>query len=209
MVGSANLCILCKGGRALCGNKSCPLLSRVNVAPKIVNNLKNDFFGPSQSVFVGHVNYPNINVGPLGGLDNSPNLNNPGKWFGEDYNKIIENRSLLLRSKKVPASLIPSQLPDWVMFDIPDIELTPGDTYVIRLTAHPGSEYTWSAGNGDPYPRGDSSAHPDDFCFRTWASNGKPRNSIDIVRERPFPLINWFLDQNLNLFPILRQILDV
>jgi hypothetical protein len=113
----------------------------------------------------------------------------------------------VLRWKEVPASEIPSFFSDWIMFDIPDIELTLGGTYVIRLTAPAGSEYTWGAGNGDPYPKEISTMHPDDFCFRTWAST-KSRDTNEIVRDRQFPLIYWFLYQNPSLFPILRLLLQ-
>jgi hypothetical protein len=127
-------------------------------------------------------------------------------YVGSPDLKLTIERPLgtVLRWREVPASEIPSFPPDWVMFDIPDIELTPGDTYVIRLTAPPGSEYVWSFGNGDPYPKGISTRHPDDFCFRTWVGT-KSRDCN--IRERQFPLINWFLDQNQNLFPILRLLL--
>ena len=99
MVSTAQLCLYCKGSRHLCGLERCPLLDAAEKNKKI--KIKKEFFGPSSSVFVGRMGYPNVFVGPLGILNNK-NLkitDNPEKWFGIDYNKIIEMRSGILRSK--------------------------------------------------------------------------------------------------------------
>ncbi|MFH1294330.1 MAG: hypothetical protein ABIH90_00115, partial [Candidatus Aenigmatarchaeota archaeon] len=94
----ANLCVICKGGRNLCGNSPCPLLARFSIKPK-VQYLKTDFFGPSPNVFVGRYGYPKVNVGPLGAIEDQKLIDAPQEWFGMDYQKLIELRSLLIRSK--------------------------------------------------------------------------------------------------------------
>ena len=94
----ANICVICKGGRNLCGNYPCPLLSRFKVRPK-VKYLKTEFFGPSPNVFIGRTGYPNVYIGPLGAVEEQPFIDAPENWFGMSYHKIIELRSLLLRSK--------------------------------------------------------------------------------------------------------------
>ncbi len=101
MVSPARLCIICKGSRNLCGWRVCPLYSRIKVIPKIQENLKKEFFGPSTSVFVGHNFYPNVYVGPLASLDskNLETIDSPQEWFGKPYGEIIRFRSLVLRSK--------------------------------------------------------------------------------------------------------------
>lgn len=91
------MCILCKGGKALCGNSPCPLLAKFNVKPKL--GIGKEFSGPSTSVFVGHQGYPNIFVGPVAAVENENMVDNPGKWFGTPYNQLIEMRSLTVRSK--------------------------------------------------------------------------------------------------------------
>ena len=82
----------------------CPLLSRVQLKPKFDATLGENFFGPSTNVFVGRFGYPNVNVGPLSvvmpervdlGL-----IDDPAKWFGMPYDKIIEMRSLMMRSER-------------------------------------------------------------------------------------------------------------
>lgn len=100
MVSPARLCVICKGGRNLCGLQRCPLLSRINLAPKIEKEMKKDFFGPSLNLFVGRFGYPKVSIGPLAALEEKPLLDSPNSWFGHDYSEIIELRSLLIRSKQ-------------------------------------------------------------------------------------------------------------
>ena len=94
-----NLCLLCKGGRALCGQNPCPLMGKINVKPK-VGEIPRDFFGPSMNVFVGRMGYPKVAAGPLAAAETRPGLDSPGTWFGGDYQNIIEMRSLMIRSKQ-------------------------------------------------------------------------------------------------------------
>lgn len=90
---------MCKGSRMLCGWKRCPLLAGINVKPDI--KIGEKFFGPSTSVFVGRVGYPNVFVGPVApmSLQNLYEIDNPDKWFGREYADIVSFRSLMLRSK--------------------------------------------------------------------------------------------------------------
>lgn len=99
MVSPANLCILCKGSRALCGKERCPLYSKINIGPLVEKNVSKDFFGPSTNVFVGRIGYPRVSIGPLAAIEMKPNIDSPGTWFGMEYGDIIELQSLLLRSK--------------------------------------------------------------------------------------------------------------
>jgi hypothetical protein len=97
---SANLCLQCKGGKALCGHSICPLLSKIEFIPKISEQMnKTEFFGPSTSIFVGYYGYPQVNIGPVGALGFAEKIDQPQNWFGMDYNTIIEMRSMALRSK--------------------------------------------------------------------------------------------------------------
>ncbi len=91
---------------------------------------------------------------------------------------------------------------DWVVFDIDDIELVPGDTYKIRLKYDLGGEYAWCGANGDPYPAGDSDLGGQwDWCFRTYVDKSKPVN-INTLFLR-------FLENHPHIFPILRYILKL
>jgi hypothetical protein len=103
------LCIMCKGSRLLCGQKTCPLLAALKKRTEFaqLTNTK-EFFGPSTSVFVGRIGYPNVRVGPmtlLEGVDSNVEigrLEEPSEWFahGLGMEEIVELRSSSLRSKR-------------------------------------------------------------------------------------------------------------
>jgi len=101
MVSPARLCLVCKGSRKLCGWRSCPLMAKMRVEPRIQKSLGTEFFGPSTSVFVGHNFYPNVYVGPMAAIERDAVelADSPREWFGKPYDKIIEMRSMLLRSE--------------------------------------------------------------------------------------------------------------
>jgi len=98
---SRKLCLSCKGGRLLCGASSCPLLSRIQLRSPVEAKLSQEMFGPSPSIFVGWKDYPNVYVGPLTSLDPDKTtiLDDPGSWYGLDFNDIVNLRSQLVRSK--------------------------------------------------------------------------------------------------------------
>jgi len=101
MVSGANLCVICKGSRALCGHDPCPKLASIRAAPWINEKIKKEFFGPSPSVFVGRIGYPRLNVGPMGTFEQTDVSNDdPRQWLSMNYDKIIELRTTLIRSKQ-------------------------------------------------------------------------------------------------------------
>ncbi len=99
---SKELCLICKGGRNLCGVSQCPLLQKIRIQMPIQEKLSKDLFGPSPSVFVGHQGYPQVFVGPMICLDpdNASLLDDPSRWYGYGFDDIIRMRSLLVRSKR-------------------------------------------------------------------------------------------------------------
>jgi len=100
MVSPARLCLMCKGGRQLCGHSPCPLLPKFGVEKRLEGKMGREFFGPSYSVFVGRYGYPRVNVGPMVAVEEKPGLDSPNQWLDRDYGDIVELRSLLLRSKQ-------------------------------------------------------------------------------------------------------------
>lgn len=109
-----NICLRCKGGRLLCGKKTCPILLKKSVLKsmvpyeidKIQRNV--EIFGASPpGFFVGHFSYPNVYLGPLvpyqgfeTGIDISDShiLDAPELWFGKKMVDVIRYRSSLVRS---------------------------------------------------------------------------------------------------------------
>ena len=102
-----DLCILCKGGRDLCGKGFCELLSRVKQHFPAKTLKVDSLFGASPpSVFVGRHDYPNVNIGPM--VPGSPFadkseasfLEMPKLWFRKSIEDIIGFRSNLVLSRK-------------------------------------------------------------------------------------------------------------
>ncbi len=99
---SSTLCLICKGSRLLCGRPYCPLMKAYQLKKPIELKLKEKIYSPTPpSIFVGYKGYPNVYFGPLNSLtEESPEiLDDPSKWYGMDYDKIIELRTSLVRSK--------------------------------------------------------------------------------------------------------------
>ncbi len=96
---SKNLCLICKGGRLLCGRQTCPLIKKFLIQEPLQNKISTLMFGKSPSIFVGWKNYPNIFVGPLVSLDSEKVeiSDNPSLLYGSNFDEIIKIRSLLVR----------------------------------------------------------------------------------------------------------------
>lgn len=84
---------------------------------------------------------------------------------------------------------------NWLSFDFPDIDITPGNTYIIlcQCTMVTFGTYAWFMGKGNPYDRGDAYSSSDngeswniqtdnddaDLCFKTWYTE-KESNNIEL-----------------------------
>lgn len=96
------LCLICKGGRLLCGLSNCPIIEKISIQIPIKKRISREIFGPSPSIFVGWHNYPRVFIGPMTSLDSEKAeiIDNPRLWYGANFSEIIEMRSLLVRSKR-------------------------------------------------------------------------------------------------------------
>jgi len=112
----SNICLRCKGGKLLCGKKTCPILLKKSVLKSIIpfdvgKSLKNvELFGASPpGFFVGRYNYPKVAVGPLipfseftkeKFINKAENhiLDAPELWYGKQLKEIMMYRSKLVRS---------------------------------------------------------------------------------------------------------------
>ena len=118
-------CIRCKS-RLFCGKSSCTIIAKSNAVFKVKslfnNNLnKENFSSFSPSPFIGHTNYPKINIGflappelPQHKVENNENYNqntisildrtlydSPREWNKQNFNinRLIEIRSSLINSR--------------------------------------------------------------------------------------------------------------
>ncbi|MBD3313593.1 hypothetical protein GF345_04075 [Candidatus Woesearchaeota archaeon] len=91
-------CLRCKG-RHHCGRSFCPIQAKIAAQKKVNTEAKQDYFGESPNVFVGHYGYPDLNVGFLN-VEQYNQHDNPLLWSREDYdiNRIIGLRSELVNS---------------------------------------------------------------------------------------------------------------
>ncbi len=100
---SGSLCILCKGGKFLCGKTRCPILVRANFYLKtmpLIRGLDLDGACPP-GVFIGRIGYPYVYAGPLVPPvhEDTSLYDLPESWFGKSIDEIVGFRSLLIRGK--------------------------------------------------------------------------------------------------------------
>jgi hypothetical protein len=98
-----NLCVLCKGGKFLCGKTRCSILVRANFYLKtmpLIRGLNLDGASPP-GVFVGRIGYPYVYAGPLVPPvhEDTSLYDLPELWFGKSMDEIVGFRSLLIRGK--------------------------------------------------------------------------------------------------------------
>jgi len=100
---ASSLCLLCRGGRRLCGKSVCPIELK---AKAFVKNMKivdkKEFVGSSPpSVFVGRFGYPKVFVGPMVPpmLGDTEIMDLPERWMGEKVEDIVSYRYSLIRGK--------------------------------------------------------------------------------------------------------------
>jgi hypothetical protein len=94
-------CVICKGGRFLCGKTRCPLLVRANFYLKtmpLINGLDVDGASPP-SVFIGRIGYPYVYAGPMVPPvhEDTSLMDIPELWFGKSMDEIVGFRSMLVR----------------------------------------------------------------------------------------------------------------
>ena len=97
-----SLCVLCKGGRFLCGKTRCSIMVKINYFLKSVPLMGEDIAGMSPpSVFIGRIGYPNVYAGPLVPPvhEDTSIYDLPEQWFGKSIDEIVGFRSLLVRGK--------------------------------------------------------------------------------------------------------------
>jgi len=96
-------CILCKGGKLLCGKSRCPILVRLKAQVKVSNFInKLNMQGSSPpDIFIGRIGWPYVSIGPLIPpiIGNTKLLGTPELWHGKSIEEIVEFRSQLVRGK--------------------------------------------------------------------------------------------------------------
>lgn len=98
---SASLCLLCKGGRMLCGKLRCPVLTRAQALAKFGELIDSDEISGSTppGVFVGRIGYPKVYIGPMipPVHGDTTILDTPEQWLGKSIEQIVDYRFSLVR----------------------------------------------------------------------------------------------------------------
>lgn len=100
---SSRLCLLCKGGRMLCGKLRCPVIAKAQSLAKYGQMLDSDVVDGSTppGVFVGRMGYPRVYIGPMVPPYHGDTeiLDTPEMWIGKSIEQIIDYRFSLIRGK--------------------------------------------------------------------------------------------------------------
>lgn len=98
---NVSLCIMCRGGRRLCGKVTCPVELKARAYVRNLGMVRvKEFTGSSPpSVFVGRYGYPSVFVGPMVPpvLGNTTVMDIPEEWFGKSVDTIVNYRYSLVR----------------------------------------------------------------------------------------------------------------
>jgi len=100
---SSSICLLCKGGRMLCGKLQCPIIAKaqslVHSSLKITSPKIEGSTPPA--VFVGRIGYPKVYIGPMVPpyRGDTEILDTPELWLGKSIQDIIDFRYALIRGK--------------------------------------------------------------------------------------------------------------
>ena len=109
---SGSLCLICKGGRMLCGKLGCPIIAKAQSLVKFRNLVDSESVEGSTppGVFVGRAGYPRVSIGPMipPYFGDTTILDTPEEWIGKSINEIIDYRFSLIRGK-VRASIFDTQ----------------------------------------------------------------------------------------------------
>ncbi len=102
-VPSSSLCLLCKGGRMLCGKLRCPIVAKAQSLAKSSLQITSPRIQGSTppGVFVGRIGYPKVYIGPMVPpyRGDTEILDTPELWLGKSIQDIIDYRFALIRGK--------------------------------------------------------------------------------------------------------------
>ncbi len=100
---SSSLCLLCKGGRMLCGKLRCPIVAKAQSLAKSSLKITSPCIQGSTppGVFVGRIGYPKVYIGPMVPpyRGDTEILDTPELWIGKSIQDIIDYRFALIRGK--------------------------------------------------------------------------------------------------------------
>jgi hypothetical protein len=99
----SKMCLLCRGGKMLCGKSQCPVVARAEALGKLRGLIDKEIIEGSTppAVFVGRFGYPRVNIGPMipPYYGDTEILDTPELWMGKSIEEVIDYRFSLVRGK--------------------------------------------------------------------------------------------------------------
>lgn len=100
---SQSLCVVCKGGKMLCGKTSCPLMMRLHSYVSVSKTLGMSVEGASPpSIFIGRMGYPFVFAGPMVPPvhEDTALYDFPERWMPLSIRDIVQFRTSLIRGEQ-------------------------------------------------------------------------------------------------------------
>ncbi len=122
----ASICLLCKGGRMLCGKSYCSIIAKAKAMVKLNPLIASEHIEGSTppSVFVGRMGYPKVTLGPMVPpyFGDTEILDTPEYWVGHSINEIIDYRFSLIRGK-FKASIYDAQMGGRILDNLQELAM--------------------------------------------------------------------------------------
>ena len=101
--GRESLCARCRGFMGLCGKKVCPILVKAKTFIDMKTLDRDSISGSAPpGVFIGSYGYPKVLAGPLIPPISGDTMHMDSEaWLGDSFDRILQNRFQLVRSKSV------------------------------------------------------------------------------------------------------------
>jgi hypothetical protein len=123
---SAELCLICRGAKLLCGKSRCPVIVRAQSLAKLGDLPKTNLLDGSSppGIFIGRIGYPKVYIGPMlpPYHGNTSILDTPELWLGKPIDEIVKFRYSLIRGK-VKASVFDVQKGGKVVDEIQELAM--------------------------------------------------------------------------------------
>ena len=133
---NSKICLLCRGGKLLCGKIRCPVIAKAEALIKLKTTIDHELIQGSAppAVFVGNMGYPKVNIGPMlpPFFGDTEILDTPELWVGKKIEDILNYRFSLIRGKS-RSDIFEAQNPGKLLGNLQELAMgeQPVDTEVI------------------------------------------------------------------------------
>lgn len=136
------LCMVCRGGKLLCGLTFCPIEVANTLKPRVTSVTGNEVYGSSPpSVFVGRHSYPKVRVYPSAPpvVGDTMLYEDSGRWLSMDMEEFLSMRLSLLRGGMQVRDVSVAN-PDYTMQEIQVMAISSRPVEIDMRVSKPFSE---------------------------------------------------------------------